>query len=59
MQRRSRHNSSNQADLALSRYATDFTEMGRLGKGGFGEVVKGEKVDNARVPDQLTLRLFH
>ncbi|TKA68310.1 hypothetical protein B0A55_08607 [Friedmanniomyces simplex] len=37
--RRSRHNSSNVAE-PISRYAMDFTEMGRLGKGGFGEVVK-------------------
>ncbi|KAK5680843.1 eukaryotic translation initiation factor 2-alpha kinase [Elasticomyces elasticus] len=37
--RRSRHNSSNVAE-PVSRYAADFTEMGRLGKGGYGEVVK-------------------
>lgn len=37
--RRSRHNSSNVIET-MSRYANDFTEMGRLGKGGFGEVVK-------------------
>lgn len=37
--RRSRHNSSNLLE-PLSRYAADFTEIGRLGKGGFGEVVK-------------------
>ena len=37
--RRSRHNSSNALE-PLSRYTTDFTEIGRLGKGGFGEVVK-------------------
>jgi len=37
--RRSRHNSSNLLE-PMSRYATDFTEMGRLGKGGFGEAVK-------------------
>ena len=37
--RRSGHNSSNMFE-ATSRYASDFTEMGRLGKGGFGEVVK-------------------
>ncbi|KAK3113909.1 eukaryotic translation initiation factor 2-alpha kinase [Teratosphaeriaceae sp. CCFEE 6253] len=37
--RRSRHNSSSAYEPS-SRYAADFTEMGRLGKGGFGEVVK-------------------
>jgi translation initiation factor 2-alpha kinase 4 len=37
--RRSRHGSSNVMD-PVSRYTTDFTEIGRLGKGGFGEVVK-------------------
>ena len=39
---RSRRNSSSFGlDTAItSRYATDFTEMGRLGKGGYGEVVK-------------------
>jgi len=37
--RRSRHGSSNVMD-PVSRYTNDFTEIGRLGKGGFGEVVK-------------------
>ena len=37
--RRSRHGSSNFMD-PVSRYTNDFTEIGRLGKGGFGEVVK-------------------
>ncbi|KAF2484544.1 kinase-like domain-containing protein [Neohortaea acidophila] len=37
--RRSRPNSSAQLE-PMSRYATDFTEIGRLGRGGFGEVVK-------------------
>nr|POE76203.1 eif-2-alpha kinase gcn2 [Quercus suber] len=37
--RRSRHDSSGIVD-SVSRYATDFTEINRLGKGGFGEVVR-------------------
>jgi len=39
LKRRSRHNSSSLLE-PISRYANDFTEIGRLGKGGFGEVVK-------------------
>lgn len=39
VKRRSRHNSTSVAE-PLSRYSADFTELGRLGKGGFGEVVK-------------------
>ncbi|KAH9827331.1 eIF-2-alpha kinase GCN2-like [Teratosphaeria destructans] len=39
LKRRSRHHSSNIME-PMSRYAADFTELGRLGKGGFGEVVK-------------------
>nr|POE65092.1 eif-2-alpha kinase gcn2 [Quercus suber] len=37
--RRSRHDSSGIVE-PVSRYATDFTEINRLGKGGFGEVVR-------------------
>jgi eukaryotic translation initiation factor 2-alpha kinase 4 len=36
---RVRHDSANVFN-SLSRYANDFVEAGRLGKGGFGEVVK-------------------
>ncbi|KAF2160763.1 hypothetical protein M409DRAFT_59785 [Zasmidium cellare ATCC 36951] len=39
LHRRSRHNSSNLHE-PFSRYANDFSDLGRLGKGGFGEVVK-------------------
>jgi len=39
---RSRHDSTPQAPL-VSRYREDFVEEGRLGKGGFGEVVKARK----------------
>lgn len=37
--RRSRHDSSTLME-PMSRYGNDFTELGRLGKGGYGEVVK-------------------
>ena len=39
IKRRSRHGSTGFPEL-VSRYAHDFTEIGRLGRGGFGEVVK-------------------
>lgn len=40
--RRQRHDSMNTGGL-FSRYKEDFVEEGRLGKGGFGEVVKARK----------------
>lgn len=39
---RQRHDSMN-ANVPFSRFKQDFTEEGRLGKGGFGEVVKARK----------------
>jgi translation initiation factor 2-alpha kinase 4 len=39
---RPRHDSMN-ASVPFSRFKEDFTEEGRLGKGGFGEVVKARK----------------
>lgn len=39
---RQRHDSMNNG-TPFSRYKADFTEEGRLGKGGFGEVVKARK----------------
>ncbi|KAL1304425.1 hypothetical protein AAFC00_003423 [Neodothiora populina] len=39
--RRSRQNSASATEApSVSRYLNDFVELGRLGKGGFGEVVK-------------------
>lgn len=40
--RRQRHDSMNSGG-PFSRYKEDFVEEGRLGKGGFGEVVKARK----------------
>ncbi|EME82227.1 uncharacterized protein MYCFIDRAFT_43169 [Pseudocercospora fijiensis CIRAD86] len=40
--RRGRHNSANIRVAPLSRYETEFTQLSRLGKGGFGEVVKAQ-----------------
>ncbi|PSK56571.1 hypothetical protein B9Z65_6195 [Elsinoe australis] len=47
--RRSRHSSTGAQDaigMSFSRYIADFTELHRLGRGGFGEVVKARnKID--------------
>ena len=45
---RTRHDSTNIA-ISSSRYANDFVEAGRLGKGGFGEVVRARNKLDSRI----------
>ncbi|KAK4142286.1 anticodon binding domain of tRNAs-domain-containing protein [Dichotomopilus funicola] len=48
MARRQRHDSMNRS-AAASRYLEDYVEEGRLGKGGFGEVVRARKMIDSRL----------
>lgn len=43
-----RHESSTAADIS-SRYTNEWDEVGRLGKGGYGEVVKSRNKMDGRV----------
>ena len=45
---RTRHDSTNIA-VSSSRYSNDFVEAGRLGKGGFGEVVRARNKLDSRI----------